>query len=138
MANTITHQGIVENTDGSHVYVRIIQTSACSACSAKGHCSSADRKEKIIEVFSPLASFKSGDSVTIVGQTSMGLSAVLLAFFLPFLLLVCSLFLFVHLLHGNELLSGVFSLSLLIPYYFIIWLKRDKLKNKFSFTIQSN
>lgn len=50
MTNIITHQGIVENISGSQVFVRIIQTSACSTCSVKGHCSSADSKEKVIEV----------------------------------------------------------------------------------------
>ena len=56
MANTIKHQGIVENINGSHVMVRIVQTSACAACSAKGHCASADTKEKMIDVISNDAS----------------------------------------------------------------------------------
>ncbi len=50
MANTIKHQGIVENIHGSHLSVRIVQTSACAACSVKGHCSSADSKDKIIDI----------------------------------------------------------------------------------------
>ena len=48
--NTIKHLGIVENIQGSHLSVRIVQTSACAACSAKGHCSSADSKDKIIDI----------------------------------------------------------------------------------------
>ena len=44
--NTIKHLGIVENIQGSHLSVRIVQTSACAACSAKGHCSSADSRTK--------------------------------------------------------------------------------------------
>ncbi|MCQ5209089.1 SoxR reducing system RseC family protein, partial [Bacteroides thetaiotaomicron] len=40
--NTIKHLGFVENIQGSHLSVRIVQTWACAACSAKGHCSSAD------------------------------------------------------------------------------------------------
>ena len=50
MANTIKHQGIVENINGSHLQVRIIQTSACASCSVKGHCTSADTKEKLVDV----------------------------------------------------------------------------------------
>ena len=50
MADIIKHQGIVENINSSHIKVRIVQTSACAACSAKGHCASADTKEKIIDV----------------------------------------------------------------------------------------
>ena len=136
MANVITHQGIVENIDDAHVFVRIIQTSACASCSVKGHCSSADSKEKILEISAPFSSYKIGDQVTVVGQTSMGMMAVLLAFFIPFLILVISLFLFMHLLDGNELLSGLISLGLLVPYYFVVWLNKAKLKKNFSFTIK--
>ena len=50
MADTIKHQGIVENINGTHLQVRIVQTSACAACSIKGHCTSADAKEKLIDV----------------------------------------------------------------------------------------
>ncbi|NDV82907.1 SoxR reducing system RseC family protein [Bacteroides sp. 51] len=136
MANVITHQGIVENIDDAHVFVRIIQTSACVACSVKGHCSSADSKEKILEISAPYSSYKPGDQVTVVGETSMGMMAVLLAFFIPFLVLVISLFIFMHVSGGNELLSGLISLGLLVPYYFVVWLNRAKLKKNFSFTIK--
>ena len=36
MADIIKHRGIVEKVEGAHVVVRIVQTSACAACSAKG------------------------------------------------------------------------------------------------------
>ena len=35
--------------------VRIVQTSACAACSVKGHCSSADSKDKIIDIIDTAA-----------------------------------------------------------------------------------
>ncbi|MDR3119506.1 MAG: RseC/MucC family positive regulator of sigma(E), partial [Mediterranea sp.] len=37
-----------------------------------------------------------------------------------------------------ELLSGLISLGLLLPYYYIIWLNRAGLKKNFSFTIKPN
>ena len=64
MANTIKHQGIVENINGSHLQVRIIQTSECASCSIKGHCSSADTKEKLIDVTDDnVSSYQPGDRV---------------------------------------------------------------------------
>ena len=135
MMNIITHQGIVENINGSQVSVRIIQTSACSACSVKGHCSSADSKEKVIEVTDASSSYRVGDSVTLVGSTSMGMQAVLFAFVLPFFVLVFALFLFMALTQ-NELYAALAALAVLIPYYYIIWLNRSRLKRKFSFTIK--
>ena len=126
MTNIITHQGIVENISGSQVFVRIIQTSACSTCSVKGHCSSADSKEKVIEVTDTSSAWKIGDEVTIIGATSMGMQAVLLIF---------GLFIFKTVLH-SELYGAFAALAVLIPYYYIIWLNRTRLKQKFSFTIK--
>ncbi|GAA6255903.1 SoxR reducing system RseC family protein [Bacteroides sp. f07] len=133
--NTIKHLGIVENIQGSHLSVRIVQTSACAACSAKGHCSSADSKDKIIDIIDTAASWKVGDKVMVVGEMSMGMMAVVLAFVLPFILLIVSLFLFMALME-NELYAALLSLAVLVPYYFILWLNKTRLKQKFSFTIK--
>lgn len=136
MANTIEHLGIVENIQGSHLSVRIIQTSACAACSAKGHCSSADRKDKVIDITDVSASsYQVGEQVMIIGATSMGMMAVVLAFVIPFVLLITSLFIFMAWME-NELYAALSSLIILIPYYFILWLNKSRLKQKFSFTIK--
>ena len=134
--NTIKHLGIVENIQGSHLSVRIVQTSACAACSAKGHCSSADSKDKIIDIIDTAASsYRVGEKVMVIGETSMGMMAVVLAFIIPFILLIFSLFLFMALME-NELYSALLSLAILIPYYFSLWLNKTRLKQKFSFTIK--
>ena len=136
MANTIKHQGIVENINGSHLQVRIIQMSACAACSVKGHCSSADTKEKLIDVtVSDASSYRLGDRVIVFGELSMGMMAVLLAFIVPFCILVVSLFLFMA-VWNDELGSALCSLSLLIPYYYVLWLNRKRMGKKFSFHIE--
>ncbi len=136
MANIIKHQGIVENINGSHLQVRIIQTSACASCSIKGHCSSADTKEKLIDVTSDdTFSYRTGDRVWVIGELSMGAMAVLFAFILPFLVLIFSLFIFMA-IWNDELGSALCSLALLIPYYYIMWLNKSRLGKKFSFSIQ--
>ena len=135
MSNTIKHQGIVENINGSHLQVRIIQTSACASCSIKGHCSSADTKEKLIDVTDDnVSSYQPGDRVWVIGELSMGVMAVLLAFILPFLVLIFSLFIFMA-IWNDELGSALCSLALLIPYYYILWLNKSRLGKKFSFSI---
>ena len=148
--NTIKHLGIVENIQGSHLSVRIVQTSACAACSAKGHCSSADSKDKIIDIIdtarsedyttlfrsdTAASSYQVGEKVMVVGETSMGMMAVVLAFVLPFVLLIFSLFLLMALVE-NELYAALLSLAVLIPYYFVLWLNKMRLKQQFSFTIK--
>ena len=137
MANTIKHQGIVENINGTHLQVRIVQTSACAACSIKGHCTSADAKEKLIDVTCEAAAetYRPGDRVWVTGQLSMGVMAVLLAFVVPFLVLVVSLFVFMA-IWNDELGAALGALFLLVPYYFILWLNKSRLGKKFSFSIQ--
>ena len=134
--NTIKHLGIVENIQGSHLSVRIVQTSACAACSVKGHCSSADSKDKIIDIIdTAAASYQVGENVMVVGDTSMGMQAGALAFIIPFVLLIFSLFLFMALIE-IELYAALLSLAVLVPYYYILWLNKTRLKQKFSFTIK--
>ena len=136
MADIIKHQGIVENINGSHVKVRIVQTSACAACSAKGHCASVDTKEKLIDVTTgDASSYHPGDRVIVFGELSMGMMAVLLAFVIPFCVLVISLFIFMA-IWNDELRSALCSLVLLIPYYYILWLNKTRMGKKFSFSIK--
>ena len=88
MADIIKHRGIVENIDGSHIQVRIVQTSACSACSIKGHCNASESKDKLIDVYdNNPADYYKGQNVMVNGTTSMGMQAVILAFGVPFLVL---------------------------------------------------
>ena len=105
------------------------------SCSIKGHCSSADTKEKLIDVIDESSSYQPGDRVWVVGELSMGVMAVLLAFVFPFLVLIFSLFAFMAMWH-DELVSALCSLGLLIPYYYILWLNKSRLGKKFSFSIK--
>ena len=136
MANTIRHQGIVESINGHHVQVRIVQVSACATCSIKGHCTTADAKEKLIDVFTARTeAYQPGDSVWVVGQLSMGWWAVLLAFLVPLLLLVTVLFT-AHTLTGNDLSAVGVTLPVLAAYYLLLWTQRHRMSRKFAFYIE--
>lgn len=137
MANTIEHNGIVKSIDDDHhLTVRIVQVSACATCSVKGHCSSADSKEKLIHITDYDArNYKPGDSVQIIGTTTMGMKAVTLAFVIPFLLMILTLFTTMY-LTGNELLSAIGALIILFPYYILLHAGKNRMKKNFSFTIK--
>jgi sigma-E factor negative regulatory protein RseC len=115
--------------------VSIIQQSACSGCHAKGACSVAEMDEKIIDVESSDKILKVGDSVTLYGQSSMGLLAVLLAFVIPFLLILITLLILRYYI-SSEALSGLIALSTLIPYYIVLSLFNRKLKTRLQFYIK--
>ena len=136
MADIIKHRGIVENIDGSHIQVRIVQTSACSACSIKGHCNASESKDKLIDVYdNNAASYRKGQDVMVYGTTSMGMQAVILAFGVPFIVLFAALYVTLQ-LTGDELTAALAALAALIPYYLIIYIYRGKLSRKFFFTIE--
>jgi sigma-E factor negative regulatory protein RseC len=135
--NSIEHQGIVENTDGTYVQVRILQTSACASCAAKTFCSSGNSKEKIIEIDTSNGNHKVGDRVIILSEMSVGMKAVFISFVIPFFILIVSLFVLMSITDKNELLSASLSLLFLIPYYVILRMKRNYLKKELSFSIKN-
>ena len=137
MANTIKHQGVIKRIQGTHVQVRITQTSACASCSIKGHCTSADTKEKMIDVFDSAASqYQVGQEVWVVGTLSMGVQAVLFAFILPLVILVTSIFFLMNVLE-DELLASCGSMTCVAVYYLLLKiLFKEKLRKRMSFIIQ--
>ena len=136
MADIIKHRGIVEKIDGSHVVVRIVQTSACSACSAKGLCNASESKEKQIDVYEVNPAYRIGEEVVLCGSTSMGMKAVFLAFGIPVLLLLAALFATMRITDGDALLAAAVALLAVVPYYLVIYFMKDKLNRTFSFTIE--
>ncbi|MBE6275786.1 MAG: RseC/MucC family positive regulator of sigma(E) [Bacteroides sp.] len=136
MADIIKHRGVIEKIDGSHIIVRIVQTSACSACSAKGLCNASESKEKQIDVYGVQASYRVGEEVVVCGTTSMGMRAVMLAFGVPLLILLLMLFVAMRITDGDALLSAIIALLAIIPYYIVIYFMKDKLSKTFSFTIE--
>lgn len=137
MATTIKHQGVIETIEGSHIQVRILQTSACASCSIKGHCTSVDVDEKLIDIHTSDAhTYKVGESVWVMGALSMGMKAVLLAFVLPLIILVVTLFILMNILK-DELLAISGSIVCLSIYYILLnILFKSVWKGKFSFYIQ--
>ena len=136
MADIIKHRGIVEKVEGSHVVVRIVQSSACAACSAKGLCNASESKEKQIDVYEVNASYRIGEEVVLCGTTSMGMRAVFLAFGIPRLLLLVALFVTMRVTDGDALVSSLVALFAVVPYYLVIYFMKDKLNKTFSFTIE--
>lgn len=135
MSESIVHEGIIDSVSDISVKVRILQVSACSGCHAKGVCSSVDQKERIIDVLPDGKTYQQGDKVSLYGKRSWGLKAVFWAFFLPFILMISSLVLLSS-LQTSELLAGLFSIAILIPYFIILSLFKYQLKKNFSFTIE--
>ena len=131
----ISHPGIVEQVTDDKVIVKIMAMSACSSCHAKGMCNVADMEEKVVEVRKiPQRDFQKNDQVTVSMKKSLGSRAVLLGYIFPFVLMIATLLL-VLFLFRDEGVAGLSAILILIPYYWLLYIYRSKLKSTFSFTI---
>ena len=132
----IVHNGIVKDIDDSYYYVSIIAQSACVSCQVKGACNVNDMQEEIIEV--PVSGnriYKVGDSVEILMGKSMGKRAVFLGYILPFIVLFATLIISLN-IFDDEGIAGLLAFGILIPYYFVLYLLKDKLRNSFEFRLR--
>jgi len=135
MAQPIEHEGVISSITGNLMEVLIVQQSACEECHAKGACSISDKKEKLIEIQNFDSGYTVGDRVTVFGSQKIGMEAVLLAFVLPFMLVLVTLMIVGRFI-SNEMIAGVTALLVLIPYYFCLSFFNKKLKTRFSFDIR--
>lgn len=134
-APNITHPGTIQKIDGRNLYVKIQAQSACATCHAKGSCTVADMSDKMIEVFNIApGEYNVGDSVTVSMKQSLGNRAVFLAYFLPFLLVLTTLIAVLS-ISDNELLAGLISLAILLPYYIGLYFLKDSMGKVFRFEI---
>lgn len=132
MQNTVEHQGVIISIDGKVAHVKIEQTSACASCHVKSVCGASEKSEKIVDANLLDTSLKIGDQAIVIGQKSLGIQAVLLAYVLPFIVIVSMLFI-VNIFTTNELVIGTCALASLIPYFAILRLMRNKIQAKFQF-----
>ena len=132
---SIEHDGIVQKADEKSVTVRISSASACSGCHAEGSCALTGKEEKIINI-SGTYNVIPGDIVTVVMNKSMGYSAVAFGYIFPFLGVIAILIILAS-LSVPELIAGLASLAILIPYYIILYFFRNRINNKFIFTLKA-
>ena len=136
MSQKISHSGVVERIEGDCIKVRIVQTSACAACKVASHCNAAESKVKVVDVFGfDTTKYATGQEVTVWASRDVANRALLLGFGVPFLLLVCVLLIALR-FTANEGVAALLALGSLVPYYFALWLLRDRIQRGISFQIE--
>ncbi|MGL4993055.1 MAG: SoxR reducing system RseC family protein [Bacteroidales bacterium] len=135
MGGYIEHEGVIMTLKENKATVMIIQQSACSGCHAKSACTAADRADKQIDAeLGEDGDFCVGEQVLLRGSNRIGMEAVLLAFVVPFILIVALLIIFSS-LGLDDGLGAVSSLVLLALWYMVLYFFRDKLTKRFVFKI---
>jgi sigma-E factor negative regulatory protein RseC len=134
--NQIEHDGFIKQIENDKIIVEIASASACVSCQIKGFCAVSEVEMKDIEVYaSNTQDYKVGQKVTVVLAENLGIKAVFLGYFLPFIFLVVTLFVLFN-ITKNELWSGLGAVGILIPYYLILSLFKKKISKEFTFKIK--
>ena len=132
----IKHDGIIIalNEDGTTL-VRIVQTSACAACKAKAMCASAESAEKeMTVVLLGDEQWAVGNEVEVMVQQKMGWKAVVLAYLLPFFVMLAVMLIGNAIWAVREEILGTVALCAMALYYLVLGMFKDKLQKEFSFT----
>ena len=137
MKNTesISHEGVVTKITDDELEIKILAQSACAACHAKSACSMSEQAEKILTVPRPEGQeFQLLQKVNVRMAVGQGNKAAILAYLIPIILLLAVLFVCLGLGLG-EGLAALISIVALVPYYIVLYLKRDALKKEFEYFI---
>lgn len=132
----ISHEGIITKITDDELEIKILAQSACAACHAKSACTMGDQAEKILTIPRPEGrEFHLLQKVNVVMAVGQGNKAAVLAYLLPIVLLLAVLFVCLGLGLG-EGLSALIGILALVPYYLVLYLRRDKLKKRFEYLVE--
>ena len=133
MDEIIRHEGIVTGVTRNVARVTIVQTSACAACKAQSMCMSSEKREKEMDVIvaSPI---QVGDRVEVEVREQLAWKAVLLAYILPFVVMIGVLLVLNRFTDWSEAVTGTLSLCAIALYYLVLSMFRHKLQKQFTFT----
>ena len=136
MSQKISHSGVVESVDEGCVRVRITQTSACASCKIASHCTASDMKVKIVDVYgTDVEAYKVGQEVVVSTSRNVVNRALLLGFGLPLMVLLVTLVI-THVLKCDEATSALAALAMLVPYFLMVWVLRDRIRRSVTFCIE--
>ena len=133
----IEQKGVVEEISNGLAKVNITSFTVCANCHSKQTCGITDSANR--DIYVPIGSSQNisiGETVRIIMKRTMGWKATLLGYVIPFILVLTTL-LILSSLQIHEVIVGLGSLGILIPYFITLYLNRERLRNTFSFTIQT-
>jgi len=133
MDELIKHEGIVVSTNGPMAHVQILQTSACSACKARSMCMSSESQEKEMDVVM-LEPMTAGDRVEVLVRERLAWKAILLAYILPFIVMLGIIAILDFTTNWGEAIIGTLSLCGIALYYIGLSVFRHRLQKQFTFT----
>jgi len=133
MDELIRHTGIVSGINGELAHVQIVQSSACSACKAKSMCMSTESQQKEMDAVM-LEPMQVGDQVEVEVREHLAWKAVLLAYVLPFIVMMSVIAVLDVLTGWDEAIVGIVALCSIALYYLVLSQFKHRLQKQFTFT----
>ena len=138
MAEIIKHEGVVtaivsremEQEFCGVANVQIMQRAGCEGCSVKANCSVSGGQVKNIEA-KMVEDLQIGDNVEVVITQGLAWKALLLAYILPFLVLILVV-VSLDFLMSNETIVGLIGICAIAVYFIVLQFFKDKLQTSFS------
>jgi len=131
----IEHTGTIKSIANQTILVNVKPISACNGCRAKGICSVDDEDSKIIEIIGNNELFSVGEQVNVMMTESLGFKALFLGYLLPFIIVLLTL-ISVLSISDNQGLAGLFAIGILGPYYIMLYILKDNIRKRFSFSLR--
>ena len=132
---TIAKNGIIKKINDNELSIEILSCSGCSSCAIKSYCNTAETKQKEIIVKNKgFNNFKIGEDVLVEIDEKQALKSIFLAYAVPLVLMILTIIIAIN-YQQNEIIGGICGIIVLIPYYFGLFLAKDKLKSGFEFKI---
>lgn len=129
----IEQKGVVEMVSDQEIQVKIMRNSLCGPCSVKGLCFMGESAERIIHITDFDKLLKKGDTVSVVITKGKGNRAIILGYLFPFLLML-SVLITLSTMSFPEWFSGISSLAILIPYFILLHLFKNRINKVFYFS----
>lgn len=88
----------------------------------------------VLDADKPLLEYNVGDTVEVMVQQKMGWKAVVLAYLLPFFVMLAVMFIGNAIWAVREEILGTVALCTMALYYLVLGMFKDRLQKEFSFT----
>lgn len=131
----IEHKGMVALVGRNFVRVDIEVMEACGSCASRKACAMGQGTTREIMVYTDEAQrYSIGEVVNVSAKQTVGLTAVLLCYVVPLVILVSALALPIS-LGVSEGIAALLSLTVTALYYFVLWFFCNRIAKRVVFTI---
>ena len=129
----ITHHGVISKITSNKITVALKGNVNCEGCKAQSACGVSDSNDKEIDIINSTQTFKLNEPVDVLLKRELGLKAVFWAYVFPFILMF--LVLIITSFFFKEWIAGLLSLFILIPYYLMLYIAKDRFQKAFQVSI---